>query len=81
MSFKAGSMDRLIFTVTPYLGGWAIEHEGVYSDASRSKEEVKAAANKRARAAQDSGRACQVRVSGENGFYRDIKSAAQARTA
>ena len=32
---------------------------------------AKAAANKRARALQDAGRACQVRVSGEHGFFAD----------
>jgi hypothetical protein len=33
------------------------------------KEIAKAAANKRARQVQEEGRPCQVRVSGETGFY------------
>ncbi len=77
MSFKSGAQTRLVFTVAPYQGGWAVEHDGAYSDASSSKEEVKAAANKRARASQDSGHPCQVRVSGEGGFF--VTSKAMAR--
>jgi hypothetical protein len=77
MSFKSGAQTRLVFTVAPYKGGWAVEHEGVYLDASASKEEVKAAANKRARASQDSGKPCQVRVSGEGGFF--VTNRAMAR--
>jgi hypothetical protein len=61
--------DRTIFTVARHEGRWAVEHDGEFSDHSLDKEEAKAAANKRARAAQDSGQACQVRVSGEHGFF------------
>jgi hypothetical protein len=61
--------DRAIFTVARHLEGWAVEIAGEFFDHSRDKEEVKAAANKRARAAQDAGQACQVRVSGEHGFF------------
>ena len=42
-----------------------MEHEGLFTDHSRDKEVAKAAANKRARAAQDSGRPCKVLVWGE----------------
>ena len=48
-----------------------MEHEGIFSDHTSEKEEAKAAANKRARALQDQGRPCQVRVSGEHGFFAD----------
>lgn len=61
--------DRAIFTVAKHEGRWAVEHDGAFSDHSIHKEEAKAAANKHARAAQDSGRACLVRVSGEHGFF------------
>jgi len=61
--------DRAIFTVARHDGRWAVEHDGQYSDHSLDKEEAKAAANKRARAAQDAGRPCLVRVSGEHGFF------------
>ncbi|MDB5450322.1 hypothetical protein DJ021_03120 [Phenylobacterium hankyongense] len=61
--------DRSIFTVAWHDGRWAVEHDGEYSDHTRDKEEAKAAANKRARAAQDLGQACLVRVSGERGFF------------
>jgi hypothetical protein len=61
--------DRAIFTVARINGEWAVEHDGAFSDHSADKEVAKAAANKRARAAQDAGQACLVRVSGEHGFY------------
>ena len=44
--------DRAIFTVARHQEGWAVEIAGEFFDHSRDKEEVKAAANKRARAAQ-----------------------------
>jgi hypothetical protein len=61
--------DRAIFTVVRHETGWAVEHDGEYSDASPDKEVAKAAANKRARAAQDAGKPCLVRVVGEHGFF------------
>lgn len=60
---------RAIFTVARHDDMWAVEHEGEYFDHSIDKEEAKAAANRRARAAQDAGRPCQVRVTGEHGFF------------
>ena len=63
--------DREVLTVARDNDRWAVEYRGVYSDHTSEKEEAKAAANKRARALQDEGRACQVRVSGEHGFYGD----------
>ena len=60
---------RATFTVVRHDDQWAVEHEGAYSDHCIDKEEAKAAANKRARAAQDAGRPCQVRVTGEHGFF------------
>ncbi|MDB5417933.1 MAG: hypothetical protein JWP86_3111 [Phenylobacterium sp.] len=61
--------DRAVFTVTRHDGRWAVEHEGEYFGHSIDKEVAKAYANKRARAAQDSGRPCLVRVYGEQGYY------------
>lgn len=61
--------ERAIFTVARNDGRWAVEHDGVFSDHTDNKEEAKAAANKAARAMQDAGRPCQVRVSGEHGFF------------
>jgi len=66
-----GAADRETLTVARHDGRWAVEHEGAFSDHTPDKEEAKAAANKRARALQDSGRPCQVRVSGEQGFFAD----------
>ena len=66
-----GAAERETLTVARHEGRWAVEHQGVFSDHTAEKEEAKAAANKRARALQDQGRACQVRVSGEHGFFAD----------
>ena len=61
--------DRAVFTVLRHHSGWAVEHNGEISDVSSDKEVAKAAANKRARASQDAGRPCLVRVVGEHGFF------------
>ena len=61
--------DRAILTVVQRDGAWVVELEGQVFGESSDKEVAKAAANKRARQLQDSGQACQVRVSGELGFY------------
>ncbi|HEY9218440.1 MAG TPA: hypothetical protein VIO94_10355 [Phenylobacterium sp.] len=64
MSSRDGP-ERATFTVSPHQGGWAVEHDGLFTDHSVYKEIAKAAANKRARASQDAGRPCKVRVWGE----------------
>ena len=61
--------ERAIFTVVRHESGWAVEHGGEVSDMTADKEVTKAAANKRARAAQDAGKPCLVRVTGEHGFF------------
>lgn len=61
-------VQREIYAVIRHAEGWAVEHGGELFDASRDKEEAKAAAHRRARAASEAGRPCQVRVSGEHGF-------------
>lgn len=68
MSARNGP-ERAIFLVAPRENGWAVEHDGDFSGFCGSKEEAKATANKLARAAQDAGRPCQVRVAGELGFF------------
>jgi hypothetical protein len=60
---------RETFTIMRHLDGWAVQYNGEFVDQSPTQEEARAAANRRARAAQDSGHACQVRVSGEAGFF------------
>lgn len=60
---------RAVFTVTRHSGGWAVEHEGAFSDITGDKEIARAAANRRARAAQEAGQPSQVRVSGEHGYF------------
>lgn len=61
--------DRDVYTVTPHGVGWAVEHNGVFSDLSSSKDEARAAAHKQARAAHDAGRLAQVTVADETGFF------------
>lgn len=61
--------DRAVLTVMRHNGSWVVEVDGQQFGHSIDKEMAKAAANKRARQMQDGGRACQVRVSGEHGFF------------
>lgn len=61
--------DRAVLTVSRHDGSWAVELDGELFGHSSDKEITKAAANRRARQIQDGGRACQVRVNGEHGFY------------
>jgi hypothetical protein len=61
--------DRAVLTILRHDGAWAVELDGEIFGRSQDREVAKAAANRRARQMQDSGRACQVRVSGETGFY------------
>jgi hypothetical protein len=61
--------NRAVLTVTRLDGSWVVELDGETFGHSVEKDVAKAAANRRAREIQDGGRACQVRVSGEHGFY------------
>jgi len=61
--------DRTILTVARHEGSWSVEQDGVHFGQSAEKEIAKAAACRRARTLQDGGRACQIRVSGEHGFW------------
>lgn len=63
------SLERSILTVIRQDDGWVVELDGGYFGHSPDKEVAKATANKHARQLQDEGRACQVRVYGENGFF------------
>ncbi len=62
------NLDRAVLTVSRQSGFWSVEFDGQVFGQSIDKEVTKAAANKRARQMQDSGRPCQIRVSGEHGF-------------
>ena len=60
---------RAIFTVSHVTGGWAVEHDGIFTDTSPDKSIVMASAAKRARAAMSQGEAVQVKVEGETGYF------------
>ena len=77
-SGKTASEDRDVYTVTPHDGGWAVEHNGEFSDHSPTKDEARAAAHKRARAAHDAGRPVQVTISEETGFFLGARGVRQA---
>ena len=62
-------LERAVLTVALRDGVWAVELDGDTFGHSPDKDVAKAAANKRAREVQDNGRPCQVRVSGELGFF------------
>jgi hypothetical protein len=61
--------DRAVLTVGRHNGSWAVEFDGQLFGHSSDREVSKAAANKRARQIVDAGRACQVRVTGETGYF------------
>ncbi len=61
--------ERAVFTVIRHNGLWAVEHQGDFFGHSSDKEIARAEAAKRIRQVQDSGKACQIRVHGESGFY------------
>lgn len=61
--------DRAVLSVIRHEGEWAVELEGELFGHSRDREVSKAAAHRRAREMQDAGRSCQVRVTGETGYY------------
>jgi hypothetical protein len=62
-------IDRVVLTVCRDGDRWAVEENGGFSGHSSDKDVAKAFANKRARQMQDAGHPCQVRVSGEHGFF------------
>lgn len=59
----------LIFRVVQQDGGWSVEHEGRFSSRSPDKAVAVASATKLARAALTVGRAVQVRIEGETGYF------------
>jgi hypothetical protein len=68
-SIKRSAIERVVLTVSPHDGGWAVEQGGEYSDLSANREEASAAATKQARRLIDSGTPCQVVVAGEIGYF------------
>ena len=70
--------ERAVLTVKQSDGCWAVELDGEFFGRTHDKEVCKASANKRARQIQDSGRPCQVRIDGENGFF-DTATGSTAR--
>ncbi len=67
---KSGSfMAPLIFSVVQHDGAWTVEHEGARSNRSPEKAVAIASAHKLARAAITVGRAVQVRIEGETGYF------------
>ena len=62
-------LERFVLTVARGGGGWAVELDRELFGHSADKEIAKAAAHRRALQMQENGQACQVRVSGEHGFY------------
>jgi hypothetical protein len=61
--------DRAVLTVQWLEGVWAVELDGELFGQSPDQDVARAAANRRVREMQDAGRACQVRVKGETGFF------------
>jgi hypothetical protein len=61
--------NRTVLTVLRHDGGWSVEQDGDFFGQSSDKEVAKAAAHRRALSLHASGQACQIRVSGEHGFW------------
>ena len=61
--------ERAVFTVRRHNGMWAVEHDGDHFGHSPEIEVARAQAAKRMREYQDTGRACQVRIQGESGYF------------
>jgi hypothetical protein len=61
--------NRTVLTVLRHEGGWSVEQDGEHFGQSADKEVSKAAAHRRAISLHEAGRACQVRVTGELGFW------------
>jgi len=61
--------NRTVLTVLRHDGGWSVEQDGDFFGQSADKEVAKAAAHRRALSLHESGRACQIRISGEHGFW------------
>ena len=66
---RIGPAGPDIFTACRHMEGWAVRHDGVFSDFSASKEEAMASANRLARATTTLGRPSRVTVSDEPGFF------------
>ena len=60
--------ERTVLTVSRLEGVWRVETDGESFGHSPDKEVAKAAANRHARAMQDEGKPCQVRIQGELGY-------------
>jgi hypothetical protein len=65
--------DRAVLTVQRQAGLWVVEYGGEHFGHSPDKEIAKAAAHKRARQMQDGGRACQVQVRGDVGYFSGVR--------
>ncbi|MDZ4373154.1 MAG: hypothetical protein U1C74_17255 [Phenylobacterium sp.] len=63
-------MDRAVINIVRHDDGWAAELEGERFAYSVDKEVARAGAVRRARKLLDGGRPCQVRVQGEQGFFK-----------
>ena len=61
--------NRTVLTVLRHDGGWSVEQDGDFFGQSADKEVAKAAAHRRALSLHESVRACQIRISGEHGFW------------
>ena len=65
----SASLNRLVFTVAPCEGGWSVAQDGERTWRGASKDEALAQAAKQMRVQHDRGQPCQIRVTGDPGYF------------
>jgi hypothetical protein len=72
---------RSIYAVMQHGEGWAVEHDGEFSDSCRTREEAQVCALRSARAASATGVLTQVVIQGEFGYFAANRQRADALVA
>jgi hypothetical protein len=69
---------RSIYAVMQHGEGWAVEHEGAFTDPCATRDEAQVCALRRARAASATGVLTQVVIQGEYGYFAANRQRADA---
>ena len=66
---------RSIYAVMQHGEGWAVEHDGAFTDPCRTRDEAQVCALRHARAASAAGILTQVVIQGEFGYFASRQKA------